>query len=68
MGLVDRTNEDIPLSITGNVLYTDVDSDSSFTPSSWVWLGDLDEYMYRLTYEEAERLHERLSLILGKEA
>lgn len=65
MGLVDRTNEDIPLSITGHILYTDVDSDSSFTPSSWLWLGDLDEYMYRLTYEEAERLHARLSLILG---
>ncbi len=74
MSLEDRTNERIPLSINrhGGHLTIDVDQDSSFTPSQWVWLfvpdGPDEETWTKLTYEEAERAHDRLGRILGKVA
>jgi len=73
--LTDETNREIPLTMhkgegtTGPAFLTvEPDFDSSLTPSEWVWLMfDHDEEpWFRLTYEEAERLHSRLGLILGK--
>lgn len=76
--LVDDTNETIPLSIHAAKDYieegceasisVDLDFDSSYEPSSWVWLmfNWHDEPWFRLTLEEAGLLHDRLSLILGR--
>lgn len=105
MSLIDRTNEQIPLSLhepmesadwsglpgwdgysvptgtdtsaaTGTKLtpaglWVDADSDSSFAPSHWVhvcWTDDEhDSDRIKLTYEEARRLRDRLTLIVGPE-
>lgn len=70
MSLVDRTNEQIPLSLhMSEVLIVDVDSDSSFDPSSWVYIsGDQggQDFSINLTFEEAALLRDRLNLILGE--
>jgi hypothetical protein len=75
MPLVDRTNETIPLTLEVSpepdevaTLNVDADSDSSFDPSEWVWLSFYsgDEASYRLTYQEAELLHDRLGRVLGE--
>lgn len=84
MSLIDRTNEEITLSqhepLKGEnevgayfhepALYVDADSDSSFTPSSWVGIhftdAEHDSDRIKLTYEEAGLLHDRLGLILGR--
>lgn len=75
MSLVDRTNEEIELSIelpVGAVLVLDTDSDSSFDPPHWVWLevrpsdDEREARAWRLTYAEVELLYQRLGLILGK--
>lgn len=73
MGLVDRTNETTPLSLhgKGSHLYIDLDSDSSYTPSTWVHVSfereDTDEDgAFLLTLEEAESVYQRLALVLGK--
>ncbi len=67
MSLVDTTNETIA-TIGGHVLRVDVDSDSSFDPSHWVYIYDEmdDEVTHRISYEEAAKLHDRLGRILGK--
>lgn len=70
MTLVDRTNERIPLSIhAGEELTVDADFDSSLSPvDRVVFYGnpeDQDFYFY-LTYEEARKVRDRLSLILGE--
>ncbi|WP_025157262.1 hypothetical protein [Leifsonia aquatica] len=53
-------------------LDVDADSDSSFDPSHWVHVAltdeDHDSDRIKLTYEEAGLLHDRLGLILGREA
>ena len=52
-------------------LDVDADSDSSFVPSAWVNLSftdsEHDSDTIKLTYSEAEKLHDRLSRILGLE-
>ena len=49
-------------------LSIDADGDSSQTPDSWIWFSFFvdDEPAYRLTYEEAEKVYDRLGRILGK--
>lgn len=51
-------------------LVVDHDSDSSFEPSSWVCISltdsDHDSDTIKMTFEEAQLLHDRLSRILGK--
>jgi hypothetical protein len=77
MSLIDRTNEDIALSMPrhrydsgkGN-LYVDVDADSSIHHERWVNL-QVTDYAHdgdiiSLTLEEAGLLHDRLGLILGR--
>ena len=77
MSLVDRTNEVIDLSIESErkaiatQLRVDIDHDSSFIPSVWVFLGleepgGEDFWPIRLALHEAEALHDRLGLILGR--
>lgn len=77
MSLNDRTNGEIELSQHGGIdgmkhgyLYVDTDSDSSFTPSSWVGIhftdDEHDSDRIKMTYEEAGLLHDRLGLILGR--
>jgi hypothetical protein len=86
MSLVDRTNEEISLSLhmpttyeateeweageDAASVYIDADRDSSFTPSEWVCMSftdfSHDSDTFRLTYEEAELVWERLGLVLGK--
>lgn len=70
MSLIDRTNEKISLSFHhGEAIVVDVDSDSSFEPSSWVYIyGDPDgqDFFFNMTFDEAALLRDRLNLILGE--
>lgn len=80
MGMTDRTNETISLSLhrpleagstlTPAELLVDHDYDSSFTPAEWVAISltdsSHDSDTMRLTSEEAGLLHDRLGLILGR--
>lgn len=73
-------HEPIPLSLQPTVnnhgafteaqLDVGVDGDTSFIPSVWVYLAltdaDHDAEEIRLTFAQAERLHDRLGLILGR--
>ncbi|MGN6324510.1 hypothetical protein [Pseudolysinimonas sp.] len=76
MSLIDRTNEDIALSMRRHrydsgkgTLNVDVDRDSSVWPEPWIYLSLVDdshdaEPIY-LTLDEAAKLHDRLGRILG---
>lgn len=69
MGLLDRTDEEVRLSIMGGApLVIDIDSDSSIYPYSWVTVygnpADQDFY-FNMTFEEAAMFRDRLNLILG---
>jgi len=70
MSLVDETNREIPLSLEGGVtLSVDADHESTRKPAEIVWIivdDDHHEPIYRLTYDEARKLHDRLGLILGR--
>lgn len=75
MSLVDRTNEEIDLSMelpAGVVLKLDIDSDSSLHPEPWVWLevahtlDDSEDHSWRVTMAEAGLAHDRLGVILGR--
>lgn len=82
MSMEDRTNETILLSLHKPLdevgvhhaaeLAVDHDSDSSFTPAHWVAISltdaQHDSDTVRLTEEEAGLLHDRLGLILGRNA
>jgi hypothetical protein len=70
MSLVDRTNEEIQLSIHDDFIVVDVDFDSSLTPPDRVivyGLGETQDLYFYMTYEEAALLRDRLNLILGVE-
>lgn len=80
--LEDRTNETIPLAQhapmlddDGRILHhaqldVDLDSDSSYIPSIWVFISltdsEHDSDTIQLTLGEAGLLHDRLGLILGR--
>lgn len=80
--LEDRTNETILLAQhepmlddDGRILHdaqleVDVDSDSSYIPSIWVYISltdsEHDSDTIQLTLGEASLLHDRLGLILGR--
>ena len=76
MGMNDRTNEVIELSLEadGEQIRCDIDQDSSVHHEPWVWLdfepieqsAPRDPHSRRLTLDEAGRLHDRLGLILGR--
>lgn len=76
MTLVDRTNEEIELSLerpVGFVLKLDIDRDSSVHTEPYLWLevahefyDDVESQAWRMTLEEAGRAHDRLGLILGR--
>jgi len=70
MSLVDRTNETIQCKMPGeSALYVDVDSDSHIWPEPWVIIDPIEDDEaghYRLTFQEAGLLHDRLGLILGR--
>ena len=81
MSITDRTNEDITLSLEEGIdiygkggghldpamLSIDAGYESSFTPSNLVWLmfATDNEPWFKLTYEEAAQVHDRLGRILG---
>jgi len=81
MSLTDRTNEDITLSLEEGIdiygkggghldpatLSIEPDLDNSFTPQQWVWFmfATDNEPWFKLTYEEAAQVHDRLGRILG---
>ena len=81
MSLTDRTNERITLSLEEGIdiygkggghfdpasLHIDTDYDTSLTPSSRVWFmfATDNEPWFKLTYEEAAQVHDRLGRILG---
>lgn len=68
MSLEDRTNERIPLSMMGDQVVVDLDSDSSNYPTAWVTVygnPDDQDFHFNMTFEEAERFRDRLNLILG---
>lgn len=69
MGLEDRTNESIRLSIHKNqAIVVDVDSDSSIEPYAWVTVygnPDNQDFYFNMTYQEAALFRDRLNLILG---
>lgn len=66
--------ESVPGRRTPASIQIDSDSDSSFTPPNWIWLmlafGNQDhepcEEWFKVTYEEAERMYDRLGLLIGK--
>lgn len=77
MSLADRTIEDIALSLHKPLegygkaqVSADADSDSSIFPFAWTSIAfttdEHDSTTFRLTYDEAEQLHDRLGRILGK--
>lgn len=69
MPLVDRTNEEIPLTIMGSSVIIDVDGDSSLHPAEWVTMYgivDDEDWYINLTFEEAAQMRDRLNLILGE--
>jgi hypothetical protein len=69
VSLIDETNYEILLSMEGGIpLHTDSDFDSSVSFEPWVWLmfGGDEEPWFRMTLEEAGRLHDRLGLILRR--
>lgn len=80
MSSVDRTNEEIVLSMESDSLWDgtpipvtltiDHDQDSSISPFSWVYISAShgDEINLRLTYDEACLAWQRLGLILGKDS
>lgn len=70
--------EEIPLSLhmgegTGDdgkaSLSIEFDTDSSFTPDHWIWMmfNYQEEPWFRITFEEAQKIYDRLGLLLGKE-
>ena len=81
MSLTDRTNARITLSLEEGLdmhsldcghfdpatLSIDTDHDSSLTPSARVFLmfATDNEPWFKLTYEEAAQVHDRLGRILG---
>ena len=81
MSLTDRTNERITLSLEEGLdiygkggghldpakLSINADYDSSLTPSARVFLmfATDNEPWFKLTYEEAAQVHDRLGRILG---
>jgi len=71
VSLVDRTNEEIPLSLMSSLndtLYVDADFDSALNPTDWVHFSSHleDDLYFKMTYAEAGLLHDRLGLILGR--
>ena len=76
-----RANEDIILSLEEGIdaygkggghldpaaLSIEPDLDSRFTPQQWVWFmfATDNEPWFKLTYEEAAQVHDRLGRILG---
>ena len=76
-----RANEDITLSLEEGIdayskggghvdpatLSIEPDLDSGFTPQQWVWFmfATDNEPWFKLTYEEAAQVHDRLGRILG---
>lgn len=69
MSAEDRTNAEIPLSIHGDSIIVDHDSDSSLTPPHRIHVygnPDDQDFGFNLTYEEAGLLHDRLGLLLGR--
>ena len=81
MSLTDRTNARIALSLEEGLdahsldcghfdpatLSIDADHDISSTPQEWVWFmfATDNEPWFKLTYEEAAQVHDRLGRILG---
>ena len=69
MGLIDRTNEEVRLSMMkGRPLVIDIDSDSSIPPYAWVHVygnPDNQDFHFVMTFEEAALFRDRLNLILG---
>jgi hypothetical protein len=71
MSLIDRTNEEIHLSIHDDFIVVDTDFDSSLEPERRVTvygLGETQDFHFNMTYEEAELLFDRLVRILGPRA
>ena len=69
MSLVDRTNEEIRLSVHNDSIVVDADFDSSLAPPSRVvvfGLGKTQDFHFYMTYEEAALMRDRLNLILGE--
>lgn len=69
MGLLDRTNEEVRLSMMrGEPLVIDIDSDSSIPPFAWVHVygnPEDQDFYFNMTFEEAAQFRDRLNLILG---
>lgn len=55
-----------PLKMQPVSLAIDSDGDSSYDPSNWIWLlfSDDEETSFRLTYEEAAQVRNRLNSLL----
>jgi hypothetical protein len=69
MSLVDRTNEQIHLSIHDDTIVVDTDFDSSLDPRHRVvvyGLGETQDMHFYMTYGEAGLLLDRLARILGR--
>jgi hypothetical protein len=55
-----------PLKMQPVSIVIDADGDSSYDPSDWIWMSFSDdtETFFRLTYEEAAQVRNRLNILL----